>query len=112
MSIYISNSKTIYTDETFPDLLDNYKIWQNRDLKKITVKPLSELANLLDIGFITEIKPFIYVFDDEIVDLSQYRSGLITENRLVKYFTDKINKKVSFPPYIKGLMKIKYLRQL
>ena len=110
MSFYIASEKTIYTDETFPHSLEKSKIWQDRNQRHLQIKSLDDFARALNLVFISEIEPNVYVWNDEIV-MIPHKGAFVTESNLVAYATSRLKQPLHVPAYLTGLLKVRFLLQ-
>ena len=100
MSIYIASTNVIYTDQDFPDTLEKNKFWRDRESNGLIIKSLED--------FISEFKPNVYMFDDEIIDVSKHKS-ITRINDLHNYYKDKLPSDIKKPSYLDGLLYLKWL---
>lgn len=108
MSIYIASTNVIYTDQDFPDILEKNKFWRDRESNGLIVKSLEDLTSELKLDFISEFEPNVYMFDDEIIDISKHKS-ITRINDLHNYYKDKLPSDIKKPSYLDGLLYLKWL---
>lgn len=121
MSIYIKETHTVYTDQSFPETLERSKIWRDRETNNLTIKNLDNFGKELGYEFITEIKPNVYYIDGDIIDITNNKP-ITTSTQLSTYYKKKLLEKMStvdpnytIPKHItdklKGLELIKSLKR-
>ena len=108
MSIYIASTNVIYTDQDFPDILEKNKFWRDRESNGLIIKSLEDLTSELKLDFISEFKPNVYMFDDEIIDVSKHKS-ITRINNLHNHYKDKLPLDIKKPSYLDGLLYLKWL---
>ena len=109
MAIYNPKTNTVYTDNDFLDVLAKNKFWKEKDKNNLIIKSLNEFAKELGYDFITEIKPNIFLFDNEIIDICKIKS--ITKIKdLEKWYLNKLPKSVKPPSYLDGSLCLKWLK--
>ena len=109
MAIYNPKTNTVYTDQDFLDTLAKNKFWKEKDTNGLIIKTLDDFAKELGYDFVTEIKPNIFLFDEELVDICKNKS--ITKiSDLEKFYLNKLPKSVKPPSYLDGFLRIKWLK--
>ena len=123
MSIYITSTNVLYTDQIFVDTLQRSKIWRERETNNLTVKYLEDFCKEMGYDFVTELKPNVYYADGEIINVANNRP-ITTESQLKNYYTSKIINEVSkFGPanytipsqkikHFSGLLLLKQLKNM
>ena len=109
MAIYNPKTNTVYTDNDFLDILSKNKFWKEKDTNNLIIKSLNEFAKELGYDFITEIKPNVFLFDNNIIDICKNKS--ITKiSDLKKFYINKLPKSVKPPSYLDGSLHLKWLK--
>jgi hypothetical protein len=109
MAIYNPKTNTVYTDNDFLDILAKNKFWKEKDTNKLNVKSLNDFAKELGYDFVNEIKPNIFLFNEQIIDICKNKS--ITKIRdLEKWYLTKLPKSVKPPSYLDGFLHLKWLK--
>lgn len=109
MAIYNPKTNTVYTDNDFSNVLAKNKFWKEKDENNLIIKSLNEFAKELGYDFITEIKPNIFLFDNEIIDICKNKS--ITKIKdLEKRYLNKLPKSLKPPTYLEGILRLKWLK--
>lgn len=109
MAIYNPKTNTVYTDNDFLDVLVKNKFWKEKDTNKLIIKTLDDFAKELGYDFVTEIKPNIFLFDEELVDICKNKS--ITKiSDLKNYYLNQLPKSIKPPSYLEGLLCLKWLK--
>ena len=109
MAIYNPKTNTVYTDQDFLDVLAKNKFWKEKDKNNLIIKTLDDFAKELGYDFITEIKPNIFLFDDDIIDVCKNKS-ITRLSHLEKWYINQLPKSVKPPNYLDGLLRIKWLK--
>ena len=109
MAIYNPKTNTVYTDQDFLGTLAKNKFWKEKDKNNLIIKPLDDLAKELGYDFITEIKPNIFLFDNDIIDICKNKSITKISN-LEKFYLNKLPKSVKPPSYLDGSLRLKWLK--
>ena len=109
MAIYNPKTNTVYTDKDFLDILAKNKFWKEKDTNNLIIKSLNDFAKELDYDFITEIKPNIFLFDNEIIDVCKNKSITKISN-LEKYYLNQLPKSVKPPSYLDGFLRLKWMK--
>ena len=109
MAIYNPKNNTVYTDLDFLDTLSKNKFWKEKDTNGLTVKTLDDFAKELGYDFISEIKPNIFLFDNEIIDVCKNKS-ITRLSHLENHYLNQLPKSVKPPSYLDGLLRIKWLK--
>lgn len=109
MAIYNPKTNTVYTDQDFLDNLAKNKFWKEKDKNNLIIKSLNEFAKDLGYDFITEIKPNVFLFDDNIIDICKNKS--ITKiSDLEKYYLNQLPKSIKPPSYLESSLRLKWLK--
>ena len=109
MAIYNPKTNTVYTDQDFLDNLAKNKFWKEKDKNNLIIKSLNEFAKDLGYDFITEIKPNVFLFDDNIIDICKNKS--ITKiSDLEKYYLNQLPKSIKPPSYLERSRRLKWLK--
>lgn len=109
MAIYNQKNNTLYTDLDFVDILEKNNFWKNRDENHLQIRSLNDLAKELGYDFITEIKPNIFLFDTEIVNICKNKS-ITRFSNLEKHYFEKLPKNIKKPKYLDGILLLKWLK--
>lgn len=109
MAIYNPKTNTVYTDNDFLDVLVKNKFWKEKDTNKLNIKSLNDFAKELGYDFITEIKPNVFLFDNNIIDICKNKSITRLSN-LEKYYLNQIPKSIKPPNHLDGLLRLKWLK--
>ena len=109
MAIYNPKTNTVYTDQDFMDTLDKNKFWKEKDTNGLIIKTLDDFAKELGYDFVTEIKPNIFLFDEELVDICKNKSITKISN-LEKFYLNKLPKSVKPPRYLDGSLRLKWIK--
>lgn len=109
MAIYNPKTNTVYTDQDFLGTLAKNKFWKEKDKNNLIIKPLDDLAKELGYDFITEIKPNVFLFDNDIIDICKNKSITKISN-LEKFYLNKLPKSVKPPSYLDGSLRLKWLK--
>lgn len=104
MGIYIKDSHTLYTDQTFLDNLERHKLWRDREATGLVIKGLDAFGDLFGLSLATEIMPGVFLFDDLVFKSNQ---GIVSLDKLIRHYEEKTGFKP--PPYIKGVLRLKQL---
>lgn len=109
MAIYNPKTNTVYTDQDFLDNLAKNKFWKEKDKNNLIIKSLNEFAKDLGYDFITEIKPNVFLFDDNIINICKNKS--ITKiSDLEKYYLNQLPKSIKPPSYLESSLRLKWLK--
>lgn len=109
MAIYNPKTNTVYTDQDFLDTLAKNKFWKEKDTNELIIKTLDDFAKELGYDFVTEIKPNIFLFDEELVDICKNKSITKISN-LEKFYLNKLPKSVKPPRYLDGSLRLKWIK--
>ena len=109
MAIYNPKTNTVYTDNDFLNILTKNKFWKEKDTNNLIIKSLNDFAKELGYDFVTEIKPNIFLFDNEIIDICKNKSITKISN-LEKFYLNKLPKSVKPPSYLDGSLHLKWLK--
>lgn len=109
MAIYNPKTNTVYTDYDFLDTLAKNKFWKEKNTNGLIIKTLNDFAKELGYDFVTEIKPNVFLFDNDIIDICKQKSITRLSN-LEKYYLNKLPKSVKPPSYLDGLLSLKWLK--
>ena len=109
MAIYNPKTNTVYTDQDFLDTLAKNKFWKEKNTNGLIIKTLNDFAKELGYDFVTEIKPNVFLFDNDIIDICKQKSITRLSN-LEKYYLNKLPKSVKPPSYLDGLLSLKWLK--
>lgn len=109
MAIYNPKTNTLYTDLDFLDTLSKNKFWKEKDTNNLIVKSLDDFAKELGYDFVNEIKPNIFLFDDDIIDICKNKSITRLSN-LEKWYLNQLPKSVKPPSYLDGYLLLKWLK--
>ena len=109
MAIYNPKTNTVYTDKDFLDTLAKNKFWKEKDTNGLIIKTLDDFAKELGYNFVAEIKPNIFLFDKELIDICKNKSITKISN-LEKFYLNKLPKSVKPPSYLDGSLHLKWLK--